>query len=83
MADIRTQPVIEDLGSQEVAQLRTSYNALLEALGDYMDTVETAAGASAAAATAFLAVVEVDTTAVKAVGSTTNIPLNPDRAVTS
>ena len=83
MADFRTLPIIEDLGSEEVRQLRLSYNALLESLGTYMDAVETAAGASAAAATAFLAEVEVDTASVLAIGGLPGVPSRPRRAVTS
>lgn len=83
MANIRTQPVIEDTGSEQVKKLTDSYNALLEALGTFMDTVETAAGASAAAATAFLATVESDTTAVTAIGRQPGVPERPSRPVTS
>jgi hypothetical protein len=83
MADIRTVPIIEDTGSEQLKRLTDSYNALLESLGTYMDTVEAAAGASAAAATAFLAEVETDTATVVAIGRLPGVQARPARAVTS
>jgi len=81
MATFRTLPVVEDLGSEETKQLIISYNALLESLGTFMDSVETAAGASAAAATAFLAEVETDNAAVLKIGREPGVPSRPRRAV--
>lgn len=83
MADLRTVTVIEDTGSEELKRLRKSYNALLAALGRYMDTEEAAAGASAAAATAFLAEIETDTAEVVAIGGDPNVINNPSRAPTT
>ena len=83
MADIRTLAVVEDTGSEEVKRLRKSYNALLDSLGTFMDSVETAAGASAAAATAFLAEVEVNTALVVKVTGDPGVGNNPSRGVTS
>ena len=83
MADLRTVNVIEDTGSEELRRLRKSYNALLAALGRYMDAEETAAGASAAAATAFLAEVEVDSAEVVVVGGEPGIQNRPQRPIQS
>ena len=79
MADFRTVDVIEDTGSEELRRLRKSYNALLVELGTFMDSVETAAGASAAAATAFLAAVEIDSAPVVIVGAEPEVPNRPQR----
>jgi len=83
MADIRTVTVVEDSGSEELKRLRKSYNALLESLGTFMDSVETAAGASAAAATAFLAEIETDSAEVVAIGGDPNVGNNPSRSPSS
>ncbi len=81
MADFRTLPVVEDLGSEQVKQLIISYNALLEELGTFMDAVVIAAGASAPAATAFVAAVEVNTATVLKQGREPGVPSRPKRAV--
>lgn len=85
MADIRTQPVIEDSGSEQLKKLTLSYNALLTALGTFMDSLEvaTADATVLACATAFLATVESDTTDVVAVGRQPGVPERPSRPVTS
>ena len=84
MADVRTLPVVEDVGSEELRQLRLSYNALLDQLGTFMDAIEAAtADASVnAAATAFLAAAETDTTSILKVGGEPGVPSRPRRAVT-
>jgi hypothetical protein len=85
MADIRTLPVIEDSGSEELKRLRLSYNALLTALGTFMDSLEaaTADATVLACATAFLATVESDTTDVLAIGAEPGVPTAPKRSVYS
>lgn len=84
MADLRTQPMVEDTGSEELRRLRKSYNALLDNLGIFMDSLEaaTADATVQACATAFLAAVEVDTAEVVKVGGN-DIPNRPQRPVTS
>jgi hypothetical protein len=47
MATIKTQKITGDLGSQEVAQLITSYNALLDVLGDLITGLKTVADEAA------------------------------------
>lgn len=47
MASIKTQPVLGDIGSQEVAQLLHSYNHLLDAVGDLITGLRTAANIGA------------------------------------
>jgi hypothetical protein len=44
MADLKTQHVVGDLGSQQVQQLIVSYNALLVVLGDMITSMKTTAG---------------------------------------
>jgi hypothetical protein len=82
MADLRTLPMIEDVGSEQLKALTDSYNALLDSLGTYMDAVETAAGASATAATAFLAEVETNDALVLKIGRLPGIQARPRREVT-
>lgn len=81
MADFRTLPVVGDLGSEETKQLIISYNALLEELGTFMDAVVIAAGASAPAATAFVAAVETNAATILKIGSEPAIPSRPKRPV--
>jgi len=85
MAAIRTLPVLEDVGSEQVKQLIISHNALLDALGTFMDSLEvaTADATVLACATAFLATAEVDTTAILKIGREPGITSRPKRAVTS
>jgi hypothetical protein len=85
MASWRTQPVLADVGSEELKKLRLSYNSLLDVVGDLLDALEAASDVAAvnAAATAALAAVEVDTAGAKKVGAEPNIPERPSRAVTS
>ena len=81
MADIRSLKVVEDTGSEELKRLRKSYNALLDSMGTFMDSVKTAAGASAPAATAFLAEVETDSALVVKVTGDPGVGNNPSRGV--
>lgn len=76
MADIRTQPVIEDTGSEELRQLRKSYNGLLDVFGTLIDAIEVGADIAAmqAAATAALASIESDTAVVKKIGGEPGVP---------
>lgn len=83
MADIRTQPVVEDLGSEEVKKLRFSFNAFLDAFGTFLDSLEAAAaiGDVSTAATTFLAEIETDLAEIKKiVGEPGNIE-RPSRPV--
>jgi hypothetical protein len=85
MAEIRTQPVVEDLGSEQVKKLTDSYNALVELVGNILDDLEGAAniGAVNAAATVRLAEIESDIATVVAVGRQPGVPEGPSRPVTS
>ena len=47
MANLKTQTVTGDLGSQQFKQLLTSYNALLSVLSTYITGVSTAADTAA------------------------------------
>jgi hypothetical protein len=47
MASLKTQPVLADSGSQEVATLVLSYNHLLDTLGTLITGLKTAADVSA------------------------------------
>lgn len=84
MADIRTQPVIQDLGSEELKKLRLSYNALVTLVGHILDDLEGAASVAAinAAATVRLAELETDTADVVAVGGEPGVPERHSRPVT-
>ena len=42
MANLKTQQVVGDLGSQEHAQLVASYNALLDVVGDLVTALKSA-----------------------------------------
>jgi len=44
MATFKTQKVVGDLGSQEVAQLISNYNHLLDVVGDLVTALKSAAG---------------------------------------
>lgn len=85
MADIRTQPVIEDIGSEQLKKLTLSYNALVELVGNILDDLEGAANIAAvnAAATVRLAEIEADTADVVAVGRLPGVVERPSRPVTS
>jgi hypothetical protein len=82
MADVRTQPVLQDVGSEELRLLRQSYNAMLDAVGDLLDALETAAaiGDVNTAATAFKALIETNTSEIVKIGGLPNIPDAPKRA---
>ena len=83
MATFRTLPITEDLGSEQIKQLIISYNALLESLGTFMDSLEaaTADATVQACATAFLAEVETNTASVLKIGREPGVPSRPRRAV--
>ena len=83
MADLRTQPVVQDTGSEELKKLRLSYNALLDALGDYLDAVEAATQVSdiATAATNLLALLEVDATHIPKIGGEPGVIERPSRPI--
>ena len=85
MAEIRTQPVVQDTGSEELKKLRLSYNALVELVGNILDDLEGAANIAAvnAAATVRLAEIETDTADVVAIGGLPGVPERPSRPVTS
>jgi hypothetical protein len=85
MAELRTQPVLQDTGSEEVKKLRLSFNALATLVGDLLDEIEGAAdlGALQTATTALLAQVETDTATVVLVGGEPGVPERPSRPVTS
>jgi hypothetical protein len=85
MADVRTQPVVEDTGSEELRQLRKSYNGLLDVVGTLLDALETAAdvGAVNAAAVAALASIESDTATVKKIGGEPGVPSRHQFPVTT
>lgn len=85
MANMRTLPIIEDTGSEQVKQLTDAHNALVDLVGDLMDDLEGAADDAAriAAMTARLALVEVDTSPVVKIGRQPGIAVRPARAVTS
>jgi hypothetical protein len=82
MADVRTVNVIEDVGSEELARLRRSYNALLDQYGNLLDALATATtvGDVNTAATAALAELETDQATIIKVGVTTEMPHRPQRA---
>ena len=84
MANMRTLPMIEDTGSEQVKQLTDAHNALVDLVGNILDDLEGAADDAAriAAATAQLALVEVDTSPVVKIGRQPGVPSRPKRAVT-
>lgn len=76
MASLTTQKVQGDLGSQEVAQLLASYNALLDVVGDLVTALKGAADVAAVntAGTAAETAIEAN---VKKIQSDPAIPLAP------
>lgn len=78
MASINQRPVIGDSGSQESAQLRKNYNALLDVLGNMITALKTAADAPAINAIAVIAETALQNTVEKIV-SQKDLPLNPLR----
>ncbi len=84
MAAVRTLPLVEDTGSEQLKQLTISYNALLDLVGNIMDDLEGAAniGAVNAAMTIRLAEIEADTATVLKVGREPGVPSRPKRDVT-
>lgn len=80
MANLTTQGVIGDTGSEEVAALRRSYNELCDAMGDLVTALKGAAaiGDVVTAATAAEAAMEAN---VKKVSQQPSIPAAPARPV--
>jgi hypothetical protein len=85
MANMRTLPVLEDTGSEQLKKLTDAHNALVDLVGDILDDLEGAADDAAriAAATARLALVEADTSPVVKIGRLPGVVVRPSRAVTS
>lgn len=76
MADLLTQKVHGDLGSQEHAQLVASYNELLDVLGDLITGLKTAADTAAINTLATTAETAMEAN-VKKLQSLPNVPLGP------
>lgn len=76
MANFTTQTVVGDLGSQEHAQLVSSYNALLDVLGDLITGLKSAAvvGDIVTLATTAETALEAN---VKKLQQSPNVPLSP------
>jgi hypothetical protein len=85
MANIRNQPVVADLGSEEVKLLRKSYNSMLDVFGTLLDALEAAAaiGNINTAATAALASIEAADSVTKKILATKEIPDRPKFPATS
>jgi hypothetical protein len=85
MASPRTLPLIEDVGSEELKQLRISYNSLIDQLGIFMDSLEaaTADATVLACATAFLAAIETDAATIVKIGAEPGVVSAPKRPVSS
>lgn len=84
MANLRTLPIVEDLGSEQIKQLIVSYNALLDFVGNIVDDLEGAAniGAVNVAMTARLLELETNTATVLKIGRQPGVPSRPRQAVT-
>lgn len=79
MATFTKRPVIGDTGSQELAQLRKNYNALLDVLGDLitgLKTVTTLPGDINTLATTVETALQAT---VEKIISQKDLPLNPER----
>jgi hypothetical protein len=76
MATLKTQKVHGDLGSQEVAQLIASHNALLDAMGDLVTALKAAAAIGDVVTAATNAELAMETY-TKKIQSVPNIPLSP------
>lgn len=78
MANLNTQGVVGDTGSEEVATLRRNYNALCDAMGDLVTALKSAAaiGDVVTAATAAEAAMEAN---VSKVDQQPNVPAAPTR----
>jgi len=74
MATIKTQPVHADLGSQELAQLRTNYNNLVQVFGDLVTTIKSATLVADIVAAVTTAETALQNTVAK-IGAQPNIPL--------
>ena len=78
MAAIRTREIIEDTGSQRMAQLEQSVNELIDAFGDFVTTVKGAADVAAINTAATTAETALEANVVKIARSPTT-PLQPTR----
>ncbi|HUW48265.1 MAG TPA: hypothetical protein VMW36_05945 [Patescibacteria group bacterium] len=78
MATLSTQRVIKDLGSEEVAQLITNYNALLGVLGDLITGIKGSADHAAVVVVATAAETALEAN-VKTLTTEPNIPAAPSR----
>lgn len=82
MANIQFQRVVGDSGSAELAQLRTSYNALLDVVGDLITGLKTVADEAATHTLATDAETALEANVYKVI-STPRIPLAPAMAKTA
>jgi hypothetical protein len=76
MATLKTQPVVGDLGSQQLAHLAYSYGKLLDVLGTLITGLKTAADVPAVNALAVTAEASLEADAYK-VTSEPNVPMSP------
>jgi hypothetical protein len=85
MANIKNQPVVADLGSEEIKLLRKSYNSMLDVFGTLLDALEIAGDVAAinAAATAALASIEATDSVTKKIIATKELPDRPKLPATS
>lgn len=79
MASILTQKVTGDLGSQEVAQLVSNYNALLDVVGDLVTALKGAADVAAVNTAGTAAETALEST-VNKLQAVPNVPLAPAAA---
>ena len=80
MADLQTQRIVGDLGSQEHAHLQASYNGLLDVLSDLITGLKTAADVPAVQALATTAEAAMEAN-VKKLESVPDLPLSPTSTV--
>jgi len=78
MATLATQRIVKDLGSEEVAQLITNYNALISLLGTYFTGVKGAADLAAVKVLATAAETAMEAN-VHTLATSPNIPAAPSR----
>ena len=78
---VSTQPVIQDVGSEELKKLRLSYNALLDAVSALMDELEVAGaiGDVNTAAVNFKALLEAAAPGIVKVGGEPGVGQRPSR----
>jgi hypothetical protein len=78
MATIKTRPVIGDNGSQELAQLRKSYNALVQVVGDLITSLKGSTDVPSIVVIVTAAELVIQST-VEKIGTQPNLGLNPTR----